>query len=167
MYIKQSFQNKPKKPHINVVLISHQGNFSSRQMEASAENHNRSQCRVPELSPIYIYKTVPHLRNAAETEVEAYTSQRVGEFAVRLSHTNVRSYTNQISPVWLPKQELNRDKNNRLAKVDKKKTPRSQTYRKNSGNWGMLRAREIISPREEHTKSLSNPKGPALKACIQ
>jgi hypothetical protein len=153
MYIKQSFQNKPKKathkccPHL-----------SSRKLLFETDG---GQCRKPQSITMQSSRAQSHLHLQNSPTPKERCRNRGGSLyepegqrvcCETVSHTNVRSYTNQISPVWLPKQELNRDKTNRLAKVDKKKTPRPQTYRKNSGNWGMLRAREIISPREEHTK---------------
>lgn len=65
--------------------------------------------------------------------------------------SNIRSYTHQVSPEWLPKQKLNKKNNNRHAKADKVKITRSQPFTSNYRHLGILRVGEIIFHIEEHS----------------
>lgn len=46
-------------------------------------------------------------------------SQRNEKFAMKLFLLEIReAYTHEVSPIWLPKQDMNRDDINRIANVD-------------------------------------------------
>ena len=69
----------------------------------------------------YIYKTTPTPKAQGTLQKQGQKdskSQEIGEFAVRLCPPHdVRSYTHKVSPMWLPKQELNKDSDKRHANV--------------------------------------------------
>lgn len=53
-----------------------------------------------------------------------YKSQKIGEFVVRLSPSNARSYSHKVSPAGLVKRELSKDGTPGQPRVDRGKTMR-------------------------------------------
>lgn len=81
--------------------------------------------------------------------------------------SNVRSYTQEVSPTWLPKCELNKNNRNSHAKVDRGRSVRTQLLQRITGNWWAWEVGETVFLREGHPSSLSNIKWSALKTHIQ
>jgi hypothetical protein len=86
-------------PQICVVLVSHQGKFL---FATDGDHYRKSQpikmqsCDA-QCQRIHLYKTtpVPKAQKRAQNDSE---SQRVREFAVRLSLRNVKNYTQKVTP---------------------------------------------------------------------
>lgn len=86
---------------------------------------------------------------------------------VIVSPRNVESYTHKVSKNWLPKQELNRDKNNRHAKVEIGKLIRPHIYTNTYRQQRKVKAGPIVFSNKEHTNWLSKTRWSALKICIK
>ena len=89
-----------------------------------------------------------------------YKRQRTGSFSVILSPVHIRSYTQKVSPTWMPKCELSEDKTNEYGKLDGGKPMRPQPYTKDE-KLPWTTSREVSFPRGEHnnwfTVSISQP----------
>lgn len=85
-------------------------------------NHNCSKCRAVELHPnCHIYNTAPEAEfqgSLQKTGKKDYKSQRIGEIACL---RNVRETTLEVSPIWLPKYDLNKDTTTRHDNMEGEK----------------------------------------------
>lgn len=103
--------------NVNICLctfVSHQRNFSAQQTDTITETHNQCKHRIVQPSPTgYPAKTVSHLRLRKHCRRGGWKIMRIREFAVRLFPNKIGCYSYQVSPICLPKDELNNDITNK------------------------------------------------------
>ena len=83
-----------------------------------------------------------------------------------VSSMNIKSYTHNISPTWLPKRGLRQDDINRHTNIDGEKATRPQIYTKYHGQIKNAEL-EIVFSLEEYTNWLSNTKLSAMKTTFK
>lgn len=79
---------------------------------------------------------------------------------MKLSTSDINSYTYEVPSTLPPKCELNQNDTNEHAKLDRKKKPmRFQLYKRTIANWGKLGMEKIVFLKEDHKIWLSNSNG--------
>ena len=81
------------------------------------------------------------------------------------SPSNIKIYTHEFSPTWLPECELHKDDTNELVKLNKNKkyVMKPQAYTKNQHQLSEAGAGGLVTSSEEFTNWLPSPKRSAFK----